>query len=62
MYFDKEFCDRMVNGHKDVITLFEKASTDATDSDIKAWASESLPILRTHLDAAMTCKMKCDKM
>ena len=60
--FDKKFCELMVNGHKVAIALFEKASTESTDSEIKAWAAETLPSLRTHLDKAMVCKTKCDKM
>ena len=60
--FDKEYCDMMVNGHKDAINKFEKASTDATDPDIRNWASSMLPALRTHLDHCLTCQSKCDKM
>ena len=44
------------------IELFENAAADCTDPDIKAWATATLPILRTHLDRAMTCQKECDKM
>ena len=44
------------------IEKFEKASTDATDEDIKKWAAATLPTLRTHLDYAMICQKKYDKM
>ena len=60
--FDKEYSDMMVKGHKDAIETFEKASTDATDADIKQWAAAALPTLRTHLDYAMICQKKYDKM
>lgn len=60
--FDKEYSDMMVKGHKDAIETFEKASTDATDADIKQWAASSLPTLRTHLDYAMICQKKYEKM
>ena len=60
--FDKEYSDMMVKGHKDAIEKFEKASTDATDEDIKKWAAATLPTLRTHLDYAMICQKKYDKM
>jgi len=60
--FDKEYCDMMVNGHKDAIDKFEKAANDAADSDIRSLASGMLPTLRTHLDHAMTCQEKCNKM
>lgn len=60
--FNKSYADMMVSGHKDAIALFEKASTDCTDPDIKAWATATLPALRTHLDQAMVCQKECEKM
>jgi putative membrane protein len=60
--FGKEYSSMMVNGHKKAIELFEKASADCTDPDIKAWAIATLPILRTHLDQAMVCEKQCEKM
>ena len=51
----------MVNGHKDAITMFDKASTESIDEDIKAWAIAMLPVFRTHLDHAITCQEKCEK-
>jgi putative membrane protein len=51
--FDKEFVDMMVKGHKDAIDKFEKATKNATDPDIQAWAANTLPELRKHLDHAM---------
>jgi len=60
--FDKEYCDMMVNGHKDAISKFEKASTNATDPEIRNWAASMLPTLRTHLDHSITCQKQCEKM
>ena len=60
--FDKDYSDMMVKGHKDAIEIFQKAATDATDADIKQWATSVLPTLRTHLDYAMICQKKYDKM
>jgi putative membrane protein len=60
--FDKEYADMMVSGHKDAIAVFEKASTDCSDSDIKEWATAMLPNLRAHLDHAIDCQKKCEKM
>lgn len=48
--FDKAYVDMMVSEHKDAIEAFEDASTDSNDSDIKNWATVSLPGLRTHLN------------
>jgi len=60
--FGKEYSSMMVNGHEKAIELFEKASIECTDPDIKAWAAATLPILRTHLDRAMVCAKQCEKL
>ena len=60
--FDLEYCEMMVEGHKNAIALFEKASKESLDSDIREWASGTLPNLRVHLDHAITCQKKCEKM
>jgi putative membrane protein len=54
--FDKEFCKMMVKGHKEAIEKFEKETKNASDPDLQAWASNTLPELRKHLDHAMNCK------
>jgi len=59
--FDKAYSDMMVDGHKDAISLFEKASTECTDLDIKTWAVETLPVLRMHLDHSISCQKKVDQ-
>ncbi len=60
--FDKDFCDMMVDGHKDAIDKFEKASAESSDADIKEWANATLPALRNHLDHSLTCQENCKKM
>lgn len=60
--FDKEYCEMMVNGHKDAIVIFENASSVATDNDIRQWANAMLPGLRAHLDKSITCQKNCEKM
>jgi len=60
--FNDEFCEVMIKGHKQAIALFEAASKDSKDSEIKEWAAATLPALRMHLDHAKTCKEKCEKM
>jgi putative membrane protein len=60
--FDKEYCDMMVDGHKDAIDKFEKASNNSADEDIKQWASTTLPALRKHLDQALICQEHSKKM
>lgn len=58
--FNKEYCDLMVSIHTDAITIFENASSSSSDIEIKSWASSLLPILRTHLDRAITCQKQFD--
>jgi len=60
--FDKDYCDRMVMAHKDAINTFESAVKECKDPDIVAWATASLPTLRTHLDHANMCQEKAKKM
>lgn len=54
--FDKEFCNLMVADHKDVLEKFQKASVEASDSEIRSWASIVVPTLRTQLACSITCQ------
>lgn len=60
--FGKAYSKMMVDHHKDAISLFEKAANDSEDQEIRAWASEKLSVLKTHLEHAEKCKEECDKM
>lgn len=60
--FGKAYSEMMVEHHEDAIEKFEKASNDSNDPEIKAWAAQKLPGLRTHLEHAKACKEECDKM
>ena len=60
--FDREYCDKMVKGHKDAIDLFEGATKGNNDPDVKAWAAKMLPDLRTHLAHAQTCEDKLKQL
>jgi putative membrane protein len=51
--FDRLYVDLMgVQAHQDTVRLFEQMSRDATDVDIKAFATKTLPALRHHLQMA----------
>jgi putative membrane protein len=54
--FDKEFVQQMIKDHKKTIDLFEDASKDAKDSDVKSFADKTLPTLRGHLQQAEALK------
>ncbi len=51
--FDRQYV-RMVgiSDHQADIKLFEKASQNARDAELKAWIDKTLPTLREHLQAA----------
>ena len=50
--FDKAYMQHMVGDHGEAVALFQKGATNATDSDIKAFATKNLPILQEHLRLA----------
>ena len=58
--FDKAYADKMVDGHEKMIDKMEKASEKAEDADIRMWAANMLPVLRTHLEHAKMTKEKVD--
>lgn len=60
--FDKTYSEMMVEHHEDAIELFEKASADSNDPEIKAWATQKLPALRTHFEQAKATKEASDKL
>lgn len=60
--FGKSYSQMMVEHHEDAIELFEKASEDSENAQIKAWATTQLPILRTHLQHAEASKVETDKV
>jgi putative membrane protein len=48
---DKHYIDMMMNAHNKDINEFEKASNNAADADLKAWAAKTLPVLKMHKDS-----------
>lgn len=48
--FAQRYHDMQLSAHEEAIKLFEQAAADAMDSDIKKFASDTLPTLRKHLD------------
>ena len=50
--FDKAYANQMVTDHKMAVSAFEKASQSAKDSDLKSFASKTLPTLQSHLEHA----------
>lgn len=56
--FDKAYMTHMVEDHEKDVAEFDKASTSATDTDLKAWAGKTLPTLKEHLELAKTTARK----
>lgn len=50
--FDKAYMQHMVPDHEKTVADFDRASTTATDADLKGWAAKTLPILQEHLRMA----------
>jgi putative membrane protein len=50
--FDEQYIKKQVSDHKKVISEFEKEAKSANDGDLRAFASDTLPTLREHLDFA----------
>jgi len=50
--FDKAYTKAMVQDHRKDVKEYEKASTRLMDSDLKTYASNTLPTLREHLQMA----------
>ena len=52
--WDKAWANRMVDDHKNCIDLFEKASGNVKDAELKAMVDNTLPTLKSHLDMVTT--------
>lgn len=50
--FDKKYMQAMVKDHEKDVKNFQKASKEAKDPEIKAWAAKTLPTLEKHLQQA----------
>jgi predicted outer membrane protein len=46
--FDREYMKLMVKNHDKSVALFERQAGGSGDSELKAWASQTLPTLREH--------------
>lgn len=55
---DKAYVDEMVKDHKDAVKLFDDASRNATDADLKSFAARTLPALQHHYDMIKAIRAK----
>jgi putative membrane protein len=54
--FDKDYLDKMISDHRDVVKLFEKQSRDGVDVDATVFARKHLPKMQEHLQHALDLK------
>jgi len=54
--FDKTYMNMMVEDHEKDVKEFKKAAETCNDTEVKAWAEKTLPVLQKHLDAAKAIK------
>lgn len=59
--FDKAYMNDMVKDHTQDVSEFKKESTSAKDSDVKSFASQTLPTLEEHLKQAQNIAPKENK-
>ncbi|VCU70673.1 hypothetical protein PIGHUM_02749 [Pigmentiphaga humi] len=59
--FDKAYADEIgVSAHEDAVELFEKASANAHDTDVRQFAAGTLPHLKEHLEQAKALRQSVD--
>ena len=54
--FDRQYIEKQVSGHEKVIAAFKKESKSGHDADLRAFASNTLPTLKEHLQAAQSAE------
>ena len=60
--FDREYMDAMEDDHKKDVKDFREASKDAKDPDVKAFATQTLPVLEEHHKMAQSLHEKVKDM
>ncbi|MGH9697442.1 MAG: DUF4142 domain-containing protein, partial [Bryobacteraceae bacterium] len=48
--FDKAYVEAMVKDHEQAVKAFQREASRGKDEQIKAFASETLPVIQGHLD------------
>lgn len=58
--FDEAYMDMMVKDHKEDIDEFEDAIKEVKDNEIRAWAQQTLPVLKEHYEMAQRIEDNVD--
>jgi putative membrane protein len=56
--FVSEFNSQQLSAHKDAVSLFERYSNGGDNAELKAWAGNTLPTLKHHLEMAEQLEKK----
>ena len=59
--FDHEFVNYEIRDHKEDIFMFQHEADHGTNTDMKSWASQTLPALREHLKLAESARTQSMK-
>jgi len=54
--FDKAYMKMMVEGHEKVLKQFEDEQSKGADAELKAFAAQTVPTIKGHLDSAKSIK------
>jgi putative membrane protein len=54
--FDATYASMQVQAHEEAVKLFEAYASTGDDAQLKAWAAETLPALKEHLQLAKALK------
>jgi putative membrane protein len=58
--FDRKYVDAMVDGHEKAVSEIEK-KVDSDNPQLKQWATQTLPVVRQHLERAKQLKETLEK-
>jgi putative membrane protein len=59
--FDRGYVSVMVESHQKTLALMQSEASGGTDADLKAFASKTAPVVKTHLDVVRKIQTKLDK-
>lgn len=54
--FDKAYINAMVDDHRKTVNMFEGASKNLKDAELKAFVDKTLPVIKGHLDKVTVIK------
>lgn len=54
--FDKAYVDQMVKDHEETLDMFKKAQTSVKDTSLRAFFTNTTPVIQKHLDAIKAIK------